>query len=285
MKSASVRTSPPGEPLASPCLPTRIVCLTAESVDILYALGAGDLVVGISGYTVTPEEARRKPKVGAYTSVDFEKIFALEPDLVIAYSDLQADITATLARRGATILHLNQRSLAGMFEAIALIGAVVGRMPAATVLVDQLRAECESMRTAAMSLPRRPRVYFEEWDDPLITGIHWVSEAVALAGGEDVFADLGTGGIAAERIVSSAEVIRRDPEMVFASWCGKKVRADRIAARPGWDGITAVREGRIYEIKSAHILQPGPVIMRGMRQLATTIAAWANGAPSTPQSA
>ena len=264
----------PPDPARASRLPCRIVCLTAESADILYALQAGDLVVGVSGYTVTPDEARRKPKIGAYTSVDFEKIFALHPDLVIAYSDLQADITATLARRGATVLHLNQRSLRDILAAIAMIGAIVGRGAAADALIARLEGEWAAIAAAAARLPRRPRVYFEEWDDPLISGIRWVSEAVALAGGDDVFGELSDRTVAAGRIVSADEVARRDPEIVFASWCGKKVRPERIAARPGWDRMTAVREGRIHEIKSAHILQPGPVILRGMRQMADVIAAW-----------
>ncbi|MEO6666500.1 MAG: cobalamin-binding protein [Nitrospiria bacterium] len=261
-------------------LPQRIVCLTAESADILYALEAGELVVGVSGYTVSPENARRKPKVGAYTTVNIEKIFALRPDLVIAYSDLQADITATLARRGATVLHLNQRSLAEILGAIAMIGAVVGRSAAAEALIARIETDWTTTADAAARLPRRPRVYFEEWDDPLISGIRWVSEAIALAGGDDVFGEVDGGAQAAGRIVAAEDVVQRDPEIVFASWCGKKVRPERIAARPGWDRITAVREGRICEIKSAHILQPGPAMLTGMRQMADAIAAWASGTPA-----
>ncbi len=256
-------------------LPQRIVCLTAESVDILYALGAGERVVGVSGYTVTPEDARRKPKVGAYTSVKFDAIAALQPDLIIASSDLQAEITATLVRRGATVLHLNQRHLNDILAAIALIGGVVGLSAAAATLVERLETEWNAIAAAAAHLSRRPRVYFEEWDDPLISGIGWVSEAVALAGGDDVFADRGACHAAADRVVSPADVVRCDPEIVFASWCGKKVRPERIASRPGWEAIRAVREGRIHEIKSAHILQPGPAILRGTRQMAAAVAAWA----------
>lgn len=261
-------------------LPQRIVCLTAESADILYALEAGESVVGVSGYTVSPEAARRKPKVGAYTTVNIEKVFALRPDLVIAYSDLQADIAAALVRRGATVLHLNQRSLAEILGAVALIGAVVGRAAAAEALIARLETEWTATASAAARLPRRPRVYFEEWDDPLISGIRWVSEAVALAGGDDVFGEVDGGAQASGRIVAAEEVVRRDPEIVFASWCGKKVRPERIAARPGWDRITAVREGRICEIKSAHILQPGPAMLTGMRRMAGAIAAWAAGTPA-----
>lgn len=254
--------------------PRRIVCLTAESAETLYALGEGDRVVGVSGYTVTPPEARKKPKVGAYTTVDIERVMALKPDLVVAYSDLQAEITASLVRRGATVLHLNQRSVDGMCAAIDLLGQVVGAQPAATALVDSIRGECAAVVHAATVLPRRPRVYFEEWDEPLIAGIGWVSEAMTLAGGDDVFADISGCGAAKDRVVAPDEVRRRNPDMIFASWCGKKVRRDRIATRPGWGEIEAVRTGHVHEIKSAHILQPGPGVLKGMKQMADLIAAW-----------
>lgn len=256
--------------------PRRIVCLTAESTDILYALGAGDRVVGVSGYTVTPPEARRKPKVGAYTTINIERVSSLRPDLVVAYSDLQADVTAAMARQGMTVLHLNQRSIAGMLDAIELLGGVIGDPRAAEALIDRIQRECDAVVRAAESLPRRPRVYFEEWDEPLITGIGWVSELMALAGGEDVFADRSRFGTAQERIVSADEVRARNPDIVFASWCGKKVRPERIAARPGWDTIPAVRDHQIHEIKSAHILQPGPAVLVGLRQMARVIMEWAH---------
>jgi iron complex transport system substrate-binding protein len=264
--------------------PRRIVCLTPESTEILYAVGAGDRVVGVSGYTVHPPEARRKPKVGAYTTVDFDRVMELEPDLVVAYSDLQADVTASLARRGATVLHLNQRTFDGLCHAVDLLGGVVGEPEAAANLISRIRGECAAASRAARLLSRRPRVYFEEWDDPMISGIGWVSEAVAIAGGEDVFADLNRSGAARERVVSADEVRRRDPDIVFASWCGKKVRPERIAARPGWQDIAAIRNGHVYEIKSAHILQPGPSVLTGVRQMAERIAAWSSGAPCTVRS-
>lgn len=254
--------------------PKRIVCLTAESTDILYALGAGDLVVGVSGYTVTPPEARKKPKVGAYTTVDLERVTVLKPDLVIAYSDLQADITAALVRRGMTVVHLNQRDFGGMYAAIALLGRVVGASQAAEALIERIRGECAAVAAAAQALPRRPRVYFEEWDDPMIAGIGWVSEAVTLAGGDDVFAALSRAPSAKDRVVSGDEVRRRNPHIIFASWCGKKVRAERIAARPGWGDIDAVRDRHVYEIKSANILQPGPAMLTGLREMAGRIGAW-----------
>jgi iron complex transport system substrate-binding protein len=259
--------------------PRRIVCLTPESAEILYALGAGERVVGVSGYTVTPPEARRKPKVGAYTTVDLDRVMGLDPDLVVAYSDLQADVTAALARRGATVLHLNQRTFDGLCHAIELLGGVVGEPTAAAELIGRIRGECASASRAARALPRRPRVYFEEWDDPLIAGIGWVSEAVAIAGGDDVFADLNRSGAARDRVVSADDVRRRNPDIVFASWCGKKVRTERIASRPGWHDIAAVRDGHVYEIKSAHILQPGPSVLTGVRQMAERIAVWSSGAP------
>ncbi|MFZ5875601.1 MAG: cobalamin-binding protein [Nitrospirota bacterium] len=258
--------------------PRRIVCLTPESTEILYALGAGERVVGVSGYTVQPPEARRKPKVGAYTTVDFDRVMSLDPDLVVAYSDLQADVTASLTRRGATVLHLNQRTFDGLCHAVDLLGGVVGEPEAAARLISRIRGECAAASRAARSLTRRPRVYFEEWDDPLISGIGWVSEAVTIAGGDDVFADLNRFGAARERVVSAEEVRRRDPDIVFASWCGKKVRAERIASRPGWRDIAAVRHGHVYEIKSAHILQPGPSVLTGVRQMAERIVEWSAGA-------
>ncbi len=254
--------------------PQRIVCLTAESAEILYALGAGDRVVGVSGYTVRPPDARKKPKVGAYTTVDLERVTVLKPDLVIAYSDLQADITASLVRRGMTVVHLNQRDFGGMYATIDLLGRVVGAPQAAAALVERIRGECAAVVRTAQALPRRPRVYFEEWDDPMIAGIGWVSEAVTLAGGDDVFAERSRAASARDRVVSLDEVRRRNPDIVFASWCGKKVRPERIATRPGWAEIGAVRDHHVYEIKSANILQPGPAMLTGLRQMAERIAAW-----------
>ncbi len=254
--------------------PKRIVCLTAESADILYALGAGDRVVGVSGYTISPPEARKKPKVGAYTTVDLERVTVLKPDLVIAYSDLQADITAALVRRGMTVVHLNQRDFSGMYAAIDLLGGVVGAPHAAAELIARIRGECAAVVNAAKALPRRPRVYFEEWDEPMIAGIGWVSEAVSLAGGDDVFADVSRAASAKDRVVSADEVRRRNPDIVFASWCGRKVRPERIVARPGWGAIGAVRDRHVYEIKSANILQPGPAMLTGLRQMADRIVAW-----------
>lgn len=247
--------------------PSRIVCLTAETAEILYALSADDRVVGISGYTTRPPEARSKPKVGGYTTVRLDKVLGLKPDLVLAYSDLQADVVRDLIRRGVTVVTLNQRSLVEILQAIQMIGAIIGKPADALRLVAMMEAAFGQVRASAAAIRRRPRVYFEEWDDPLISGIKWVGELIDLAGGEEIFPELREGRTASERIVRTDEVIRRDPEIIVASWCGKKVRPERIAQRPGWDAITAVKNGRVHEIKSAHILQPGLSVLNGLQRL------------------
>jgi len=247
--------------------PERIVCLTAETAEILYALSAGDRVVGISGYTTWPPEARSKPKVGGYTTVRLDRVLELKPDLVLAYSDLQAEAARDLIRRGVTVVTLNQRSLPEILQAVQMIGAIIGKSADALRLVAMMEAAFGQVRASATGIPRRPRIYFEEWDDPLISGIQWVGELIDLAGGEDIFPELRTGRTGSERVVQPDEVIRRDPEIIVASWCGKKVRPERIARRPGWDAITAVKRGQIHEIKSAHILQPGLSILNGLQQL------------------
>jgi len=247
--------------------PERIVCLTAETTEILYALSAGDRVVGISGTTTWPPEARKKPKVGGYTTVHLDKVMGLKPDLVLAYSDLQADAVRDLIRRGVTVITLNQRSLVEILQTIRMIGAIIGKPSDALRLMAMMEAAFGQVRDSAAALNHRPRVYFEEWDDPLISGIEWVGELMDLAGGEDIFPELRECRSASERVVGSDEVIRRNPEIIVASWCGRKVRPERIARRPGWDAITAVKTGRIHEIKSAHILQPGLSIINGLQQL------------------
>ena len=247
-------------------LPQRIVCTTTESVDILYRLGAGDLIVGVSGFTTRPPEARRKPKIGAYTSVNLEKILALKPDLVVAFSDLQADITRDLVKAGLTVFTLNQRSLRGILEAILMLGSLIGRSEAAQQLIDEMSAEIDVIRQAADRLAKHPRVYFEEWHEPLIAGIAWVGELIELAGGIDVFPEL-KGNSAKERVVTADEVLRRNPELIVASWCGKKVNKQIIFSRPGWEAIEAIKQKRVYEIKSVDILQPGPAVLEGLKQL------------------
>jgi iron complex transport system substrate-binding protein len=248
--------------------PSRIVCLTEETTETLYLLGQGDRIVGVSGYTVRPPEARRKPKVSAFVSAKFDKIEALKPDLVLAFSDLQADLAAELVRRGLTVVTFNQRSVAGILQMVRMLGGLVGCQRAAEALAARLEADLERIRESASRFPARPRVFFEEWDDPIISGIRWVEELVEIAGGTPIFPELADAGLAKDRIVDPAEVARRDPQVIFASWCGKKVRLDSIRSRPGWDRVAAVRHGHIYEIKSTDILQPGPASLTdGVQQL------------------
>jgi iron complex transport system substrate-binding protein len=248
--------------------PSRIVCLTEETTETLYLLGQGDRIVGVSGYTVRPPEARLKPKVSAFINARFDKIEALKPDLVLAFSDLQADLSAELVRRGISVVTFNQRSVADILQMIRMLGGLVGCQPDAEKLADRLESDLDRMRDASARFPKRLRVFFEEWDDPLISGIRWVEELVEIAGGTPIFPDLAGARLAKDRIVDPAEVARRDPEMVFASWCGKKVNKERIRNRAGWSGVTAVRGDRIYEIKSTYILQPGPAsLTEGAQQI------------------
>lgn len=247
--------------------PQRIVCLTAETTELAFALGAGDRVVGVSGYATRPPEARLKPRVSAFTTARIDRILELNPDLVLSFSDLQADIVRELVRAGVTVLSLNQRSLAETFAAVRMVGGVLGCADAAERLVAEMDAAVEEVRRSAASLPRRPRVFFEEWDQPLISGIRWVGEIIEIAGGRDIFPELRERQAAPDRIVDPEEVVRRDPEVIIASWCGKKVVKHRIRERPGWERVTAVAAGHIYEVKSADILQPGPSLMAGLRQI------------------
>ena len=248
--------------------PSRIVCLTEETTETLYLLGQGDRIVGVSGYTVRPPEARQKPKVSAFINAKFDKIAALEPDLVLAFSDLQADLVAELIRRGLSVVTFNQRSVDEIFQMIRMLGGLVGCQTEAERLAGRLQAGLDDVRASAGRLSRRPRVFFEEWDDPLISGIRWVEELVEIAGGAPIFPELTRCGLAKDRIVDPAEVARRDPEVIFASWCGKKMKKATIQNRPGWDRVTAVRDNRIFEIKSTYILQPGPAsLTEGVAQL------------------
>jgi len=248
--------------------PQRIVCLTEETTETLFLLGQGHRVVGVSGYTVRPPEARRKPKVSAFINARFDKIEALQPDLVLAFSDLQADIAAELIRRGIAVVAFNQRSVADILQMIRMLGGLVGCQTAAEALAARLESDLDAIRAAAARLPRRLRTFFEEWDDPLISGIRWVEELIATAGGDPIFPELVNAPLGRNRIVDPLEVARRDPEIVFASWCGKKVNADRIRSRAGWGSVSAVRDNRIYEIKSTYILQPGPAsLTEGVRQI------------------
>ena len=238
--------------------PERIVCLTEETTETLYLLGQGDRIVGVSGYTVRPPEARQKPKVSAFINAKFDKIVALKPDLVLAFSDLQADLGAELVRRGIAVVTFNQRTVAEILQMIGMLGGLVGCQPAAERLADRLTTDLDRIRDAASRFPERLRVFFEEWDQPLISGIRWVEELVEIAGGAPIFPELAAASLAKDRIVDPIEVARRDPQVIFASWCGKKMKKTTIQSRPGWNAVSAVRDDRIYEIKSTYILQPGP---------------------------
>jgi iron complex transport system substrate-binding protein len=256
--------------------PQRIVCLTEETTETLYLLGEGDRVVGISGYTVRPPEARKKPKVSSFLHARYEKIEALEPDLILAFSDLQSEITNDLVKRGYPVFTFNQRSVAEILQMIRVLGGIVGVAGKAAALADSLARRLDDIRLAASTLPRRPRVYFEEWDNPLISGIQWVEELVEIAGGDPVFPHLRRAKLARDRIVSSDDVIAAAPDVIIGSWCGKPVRKERIAARPGWERIPAVRDGHLYEVKSTYILQPGPASLTdGVDQLQRIIAGYA----------
>ncbi len=242
--------------------PQWIVCLTEETVETLYLLGEQDRIVGISGYCVRPPEARRdKPRVSAFTSADIPKIVGLRPDLVLSFSDLQADIVAALIRQGVAVHAFNQRTIAEILDMIRLLGALVGAAARADLVAAELDAGIKRACQRAMQLPWRPRVYFEEWDEPMISGIAWVSELIEAAGGIDIFADRAFGKSAKERIVTAAEIIDRHPDIIIGSWCGKKFRAEKVAARPGFEQIPAVQNNELHEIKSPIILQPGPAAL------------------------
>jgi len=248
--------------------PCRIVCLTEETTETLYLLGQGHRIAGVSGYTVRPPEAREKPKISAFTSARFDKIMALEPDLVLAFSDLQADLTTELIKRGLNVVTFNQRSIAEILQVIRMIGGLVGCQHEAAALAVSLEAGLDDIRASAARFPTRLRTFFEEWDNPLISGIRWVEELVEIAGGQPIFPELSGAGLARDRIVDPLEVARRNPEIIFASWCGKRVRKETIRGRDGWSATAAVAHDRIFEVKSTYILQPGPACLtEGVRQL------------------
>lgn len=256
-------------------LPRRIVCLTTETVEVLYALGEEDRIAGISGYTVTPPRARKeKPKVFAFTSGDIDKILAVRPDLMLTFSNLQADIAADLIRAGVPVHAFNQRSVEDILAMVETVGRLVGAEEKALALVAELEGIIEATRATAAALPRRPKVYFEEWDEPQISGIGWVSELISIAGGEDIFAELAAKSSAKERIIADPqEVVRRAPDLILGSWCGKHFRPERVAARPGWDAVPAVAKGQVHEVKSAVILTPGPIAIReGLPAIARLVA-------------
>jgi iron complex transport system substrate-binding protein len=241
--------------------PRRIVCLTDETVETLYLLGERDRIVGVSAYAERPSEVRCKPRVSAFAKANIEKILALEPDLVLTFSDVQAEISRELILRGVSVWNFNQRTIAGIFDMIGALARLVGKESEGRALVEQLQRGLDELAASAKAFPRRPRVYFEEWHDPLIGGIGWVEELIAIAGGEPIFPELLGCGKAQDRVVDPGEVIARNPDVILASWCGKKVEKSVIESRPGWDSIGAVRNGHVYEIDSTIILQPGPAAL------------------------
>ncbi|HZV62117.1 MAG TPA: cobalamin-binding protein [Methylophilaceae bacterium] len=256
----------------------RIVCLTTETCEVLYLLGEQDRIVGISGYTTRPAIARKeKPKVGAFTSAKIDKIVALKPDLVLTCTDLQADIAAALIKAGIEVHAFNQRSVDEILQMIMTLGALVNAQEKAASLVSELQRNISAVLTSAQQLPTRPKVYFEEWDEPMISGIRWVVELIEIAGGVDCFAELSQHSSAKDRMIHDPdEVVKRNPDIIIGSWCGKKFQPEQVMQRAGWKSISAVRDGFLREIKSADILQPGPsVIQHGLPQLHTIIQQWA----------
>jgi iron complex transport system substrate-binding protein len=258
--------------------PSRIVCLTEETVETLYLLGEQDRIVGISGYTVRPRRARaEKPRVSAFLDGRIDRIVALEPDLVVGFSDMQAALADKLIRAGLNVLVTNQRSIAEIIATLRLVASMVGTGERAEAWIAACEQRHREIARAVDAWPRRPRVYFEEWDEPMISAIQWVSELIAIAGGQDVFPELATQKLGRDRVIADVfEPVRRKPDLIIGSWCGKKFRPERVAARPGWDAVPAVQSGELHEIKSCDILQPGPAALTdGLEQLHALCAAWA----------
>ena len=259
--------------------PRRIVCLTEETTELLYLLQEQDRIVGISGYTVRPAQARReKPKVSAFTSAKLDKITALKPDMVFGFSDLQADIAADLIRQGIEVHIFNQRSVQEILNMMLTVGSLVGAQSRVRRLIDSFTRNLESVQQRSSLFATRPRVYFEEWNDPLISGIQWVSELVQIAGGVDCFPELGRMPLGKDRIIADPlEVVTRNPDIIIGSWCGRKFRPDQVRSRPGWQNVTAVREDFLHEVKSAEILQPGPAALSdGVGRIHDIIMDWHN---------
>jgi iron complex transport system substrate-binding protein len=267
----------------APRYPRRIVCLTEETTETLYLLGLGELVVGVSGFTVRPPEARKKPRVSSFLDANFEKILELKPDLVLGFSDLQAMLGAELAKRGVPVYLFNQRSLSEILQTVRIIGSLVGAAAKAEALADSMQANVERLAKENSTLPKRPRLFFEEWHEPLISGIRWVSEMFEVLGADDVCVETRVEQGAKGRIFTPEEVARRNPELVVASWCGRKAKREKIIARPGWSEVTAVRDDQLYEIRSPVILQPGPALFTdGAEQVARIIRAAALGEKLPP---
>jgi iron complex transport system substrate-binding protein len=257
--------------------PQRIVCLTEETTEVLYCLGEQDRIVGISGFTVRPPQARKeKPKVSAFTSAKIDKILALKPDLILGFSDLQADIAAALIKTGMSVYVFNQRSVQGILDMVLIVGSLVGASAKAQELAEKFSVYLREVKEQRPSLEKRPLIYFEEWDEPRISGIRWVSELIDIAGGRDCFPELANQTNAKDRIIASDQlVIERCPDIIIGSWCGKKFRPDKVSSRPDWEKIPAVQNGHLYEIKSCDILQPGPAALTdGLRQLQHIIHTW-----------
>ena len=257
--------------------PQRIVCLTEETTEWLYLLGQEHRIVGISGYTVRPPRARQeKPRVSAFLSAKIDKILALEPDCVFGFSDLQADIASELIRKGVQVTVFNQRSVDEIFSVLYQVAAMVGQAQRGLELLQTMRARLLEIEAAGKALPRRPRIYFEEWDEPHISAIRWVSELTRIAGGDDCFPELAAMAMGKDRIIGDgAEVVRRNPDIIVGSWCGKKFRPEKVAARAGWQDVNAVKKRQLFEIKSADILQPGPAALTdGVEQLHRIVMAW-----------
>ena len=265
--------------------PRRIVCLTDETTETLYLLGEQDRIVGVSGYATRPPEARQKPRVSAFRNARFEAILDLKPDLVLTFSDVQAEITRELVLRGVTVLNFNQRSIQEILEMISVLSRIVDRKDEGEALIATLRRGLDEIAESAKAFPFRPRVYFEEWNDPLISGIAWAEELIEIAGGTPIFPELRGCGKAKDRLVVATEVVRRDPDVIIASWCGRKVNKQQICTRPGWECVSAVRSGNVFEIKSTYILQPGPAsLTEGVRQLHEVLARVAGARPTLPLS-
>ena len=258
--------------------PQRIICLTEETTEWLYLLGEEDRIVGISGYTVRPRRARQeKPRVSAFLSGKIDQIVALQPDLVIGFSDMQAALADQLIRAGLNVFITNQRSVAEILATMRLVAGLVGAQDRAEAWIATCLVRHAQIAAAAAAWPRRPRAYFEEWDDPMISAIRWVSELMALAGGDDIFPELAVQSLGRDRVIADAlEPVRRAPDLIVGSWCGKKFRPEKLAARAGWAGVPAVAQGRLHEIKSCDILQPGPAALTdGLEQLHAICARWA----------
>jgi iron complex transport system substrate-binding protein len=267
----------PDAPIAAGLAPRRIVCLTEETTEWLYLLGQQHRIVGISGYTVRPRQARQeKPRVSAFLTAKIDRILALEPDCVFGFSDLQADIASALIRHGVQVTVFNQRSIEEIFSMLYQVAAIVGEPVRGLQHIAAMRAQLDAIQVAAGALPRRPRVFFEEWDTPNISAIRWVSELLTVAGADDCFPELARMGLGKDRIIADPmEIVRRDPDIIIGSWCGKKFRPQTVAAREGWSGVAAVRDRQLFEIKSADILQPGPAALTdGVAQLHAIVMAW-----------